>query len=161
MILSFQLFAWQIDVPIRYLTYERWRGQSIREFQSNKRSVRVTELLALLTSDHEVSGSNPTGSKIISKPKRRFIAFMFPLPSSWYDWDTAEKDLKSQTIYPSISQINIQNNARPRKISRQCGPVLINCNYLFLSCPGCFKLFLNNRIRLSSSHLWTSAVWTQ
>ena len=30
--------------------------------------------LALLTSDHGVTGSNPAGGEILSEPKRRFIA---------------------------------------------------------------------------------------
>ena len=33
--------------------------------------------------------------------------FMFTLPSSWYDWNTAERDVKLQNIYPSISQLGI------------------------------------------------------
>ena len=38
------------------------------------RSVRVAERLALPTSDHGVTGSNPTGGEILPEPKRRFIA---------------------------------------------------------------------------------------
>ena len=37
-------------------------------------SVRVAERLALPTSDHGVTGSNPTGGEILPEPKRRFIA---------------------------------------------------------------------------------------
>ena len=35
---------------------------------------RVAERLALSTSDHGVSGSNPAGGEILSEPKRHFIA---------------------------------------------------------------------------------------
>ena len=38
------------------------------------RSVRVAERLALPTSDHGVTGSNPAGGEILPEPKRRFIA---------------------------------------------------------------------------------------
>ena len=38
------------------------------------RSVRLAERLALPTSDHGVTGSNPAGGEILSEPKRRFIA---------------------------------------------------------------------------------------
>ena len=38
------------------------------------RSVRVAERLALPTSDHGVTGSNPTGGEILPEPKQRFIA---------------------------------------------------------------------------------------
>ena len=34
----------------------------------------MAERLALLTSDHGVAGSNPTGGEILPEPKRRFIA---------------------------------------------------------------------------------------
>ena len=37
-------------------------------------SVRVAEQLVLPTSDHGVTGSNPTGGEILPEPKRRFIA---------------------------------------------------------------------------------------
>ena len=37
-------------------------------------SVRVAERLALPTSDHRVTGSNPAGGEILPEPKRRFIA---------------------------------------------------------------------------------------
>ena len=37
-------------------------------------SVRVVERLALPTSDHGVTGSNPAGGEILPEPKRRFIA---------------------------------------------------------------------------------------
>ena len=37
-------------------------------------SVRVAERLALPTSDHGVTGSNPAGGEILPEPKRRFIA---------------------------------------------------------------------------------------
>ena len=37
-------------------------------------SVRVAERLVLPTSDHGVTGSNPTGGEILPEPKRRFIA---------------------------------------------------------------------------------------
>ena len=40
----------------------------------NLRSVRVTEGLALPTSDYGVAGSNPAGGEILPEPKRRFIA---------------------------------------------------------------------------------------
>ena len=36
--------------------------------------VRVAERLALPTSDHGVTGSNPAGGEILPEPKRRFIA---------------------------------------------------------------------------------------
>ena len=56
--------------------------------------------LAVPTSDHGVSGWNPTGGEILCEPKWHFIAqpFKFSLPSSWYDWNTVEKDVKPQTI---------------------------------------------------------------
>ena len=38
------------------------------------RSIRVAERLALPTSDHGVTGSNPAGGEILPEPKRRFIA---------------------------------------------------------------------------------------
>ena len=38
------------------------------------RSVRVTERLALPTSDQGVAGSNPVGGEILPEPKRGFIA---------------------------------------------------------------------------------------
>ena len=37
-------------------------------------SVRVAERLALPTSDHEVTGSNPAEGEILPEPKRRFLA---------------------------------------------------------------------------------------
>ena len=37
-------------------------------------SVRMAERLALPTSDHGVTGSNPAGGEILPEPKRRFIA---------------------------------------------------------------------------------------
>ena len=39
-----------------------------------KRSVRVAERLALPTSVHGVTGSNPVGGEILLEPKRHFIA---------------------------------------------------------------------------------------
>ena len=42
--------------------------------QSYVWSVRVAEGLALPTSDHGVTGSNPDGGEILPEPKRRFIA---------------------------------------------------------------------------------------
>ena len=39
---------------------------------TSSRSVRVAERLALPTSDHGVSGSNPAGGKILPEPKQRF-----------------------------------------------------------------------------------------
>ena len=39
-----------------------------------RRSVRVAERLALPTSDHGVTGSNPAGGEILPEPKRHFIA---------------------------------------------------------------------------------------
>ena len=39
-----------------------------------ERSVRVAERLALPTSDHGVTGSNPAGGENLPEPKRRFIA---------------------------------------------------------------------------------------
>ena len=38
------------------------------------RSVRVAKRLALLTSDHGVTGSNPTGGEILHEPKWHLIA---------------------------------------------------------------------------------------
>ena len=41
----------------------------------NRKSVRMAERLALLTSDHGIAGSNIVGGEILSpEPKRRFIA---------------------------------------------------------------------------------------
>ena len=37
-------------------------------------NIRVAERLALPTSDHGVTGSNPAGGEILPEPKRRFIA---------------------------------------------------------------------------------------
>ena len=38
------------------------------------RNIRVAERLALPTSDHGVTGSNPAGGEIFPEPKQRFIA---------------------------------------------------------------------------------------
>ena len=44
----------------------------------------------------EVSGLNLAEGKILSEPKRRFIAQSLSL--SWYDWNTVERDVKLQVI---------------------------------------------------------------
>ena len=53
-------------------TYIIWRLHI--SAYSFRRSVRVAERLALPTSDHGVTGSNPAGGEILPEPKRRFIA---------------------------------------------------------------------------------------
>ena len=47
---------------------------NILSIYNHSRSVRVAERLALPTSDHGVTGSNPAGGEILPEPKRRFIA---------------------------------------------------------------------------------------
>ena len=60
----------------------------------------MAERLALPTSDHGVSGSNPAEGEILSEPKRRFIAqnLSYSLLSSW---NTSENDAKTAD-HPSI-----------------------------------------------------------
>ena len=59
----------EINAIIHYVKSEQKDRTAHQE-----RSVRVAERLALPTSDHGVTGSNPAGGEILPEPKRRFIA---------------------------------------------------------------------------------------
>lgn len=63
-------------------------------------SVPLAERLVLLTSDDGVPGSNPAWGEILPKSKRRCIA-QSTLTSSWYDWNTVEKEVKAPS-HPSL-----------------------------------------------------------
>ena len=70
----------------------------------------MAERLALPTSDHGVSGSNPAEGEILSEPKRRFIAqnLSYSLLSSW---NTSENDAKTAD-HPSIHPSKIPRRLR-------------------------------------------------
>ena len=95
-----------------------WRKLEVLSYplSAQRRLCEASERLALATSDHWVAGSNPTGGKILPKPKQRFIAQnlscspfhrlemteillkghkTLTYPSIWSDWaDAADLSLR-------------------------------------------------------------------
>ena len=59
---------------------------------------RTAEWLALPTPDHEIPGSNPTRGGIKPMSIRHFTAHIITFPSSRYDLDNVERDIKHQTF---------------------------------------------------------------
>ena len=68
----------------------------------------MAEWLALPTSDHGITGSNPAGGKILPEPKRRFIAQSFSC-SPFHRLEMTEILLKGRKTltHPSIQESNM------------------------------------------------------
>ena len=75
------------------------------------RSDRVAERLALPTSDHGVTGSNPAGGKILPEPKRRFIAQNLSC-SPFHRLEMTEILLKGRKTLTHPSYVLLVNVAR-------------------------------------------------
>ena len=77
-------------------------------------SVRVAERLALQTSDHGVTGSNPAGGEILPEPKRRFIAQSLSC-SPYHGLEMTEILLKGRKTltYPSIYILTCNFKPKP------------------------------------------------
>ena len=78
----------------------------LSEYSKNPKisgSVRVAKRLSLLTSDHGVAGSNPTGGEILPEPKRRFMAQSLSC-SPFHRLEMTEIQLKGRKTltHPSI-----------------------------------------------------------
>ena len=60
------------------------------------RSICTAERLAFPILDRRVSGWYHAGGQILSWPKQHYLVQM-----SWFDWNTIERDVKSQLVHPS------------------------------------------------------------
>ena len=119
------------------------------------RSVRVAERLAVLTSDHRVAGSNPTGGEILPEPKRRFIAQSLSC-SPFHRLEMTEillkgcKTLTHPSIHPNLSiwlvvmaikRLNLRKILKNSSPQRLYGGWSWNCAKMFVALASTKLLF--------------------
>ena len=111
-------------------------------------SVRVSEQLALPTSDHGVAGSNPAGGEILPESKRRFIAQSLSY-SPFHRLEITEILLKGRK---TLTHPSIWSNWA----DAQADPSLrwAHTHLLVLSCRGSFIQSLVLMLILTKSKVW-------